>query len=170
MRKLLFWENWFEGWIGWRGCGKEGCSPNVPRNIPVTVRFQKFPPSRTLPPSITFSRTLFSCEEIILSTTWKNSSLNAMNCTLCFCEHSSYFDSSRSARFRWYQGVFTSQDLAPEWSIDNVYVGTACQGHCQGHGVCLHGMMCMCDDGYAGDNCYAAQNNPTALKEDFESK
>ncbi|XP_070192277.1 reelin-like isoform X2 [Littorina saxatilis] len=72
-----------------------------------------------------------------------------------------------SVRFRWYQGDVPPHDFAPEWAIDNVYVGMACMDHCHGHGSCMGGMACLCDDGYQGPTCVPDQPLPTYLKEDF---
>ena len=43
-----------------------------------------------------------------------------------------------------------------------------CFGHCGGHGTCINGMLCQCDEGYNGDRCVAIRDHPTFLKEDFE--
>ncbi|WAR26097.1 RELN-like protein [Mya arenaria] len=40
---------------------------------------------------------------------------------------------SRTLRFRWYQGVIPEDDYGPEWAIDNVFIGMACMQHCLGH-------------------------------------
>ena len=70
-------------------------------------------------------------------------------------------------RFRWYQGDIPANDFAPEWAIDNVYVGMACMDHCNGHGSCLGGMACLCDVGYHGPTCVPDHPLPSYLKEDF---
>ncbi|KAK3103287.1 hypothetical protein FSP39_018199 [Pinctada imbricata] len=57
-----------------------------------------------------------------------------------------------SLRFRWYQGSVPSDDFAPEWAIDNVFIGMACMDHCLGHGSCSDTMMCTCDPSYHGDS------------------
>ena len=72
-----------------------------------------------------------------------------------------------SLRFRWYQGFVPSNDYAPEWAIDNVFIGMACMDHCLGHGACSDTMMCSCDYGYQGDSCHPANSKPAYLKEDF---
>ena len=72
------------------------------------------------------------------------------------------------ARFRWYQGFFSTQDVPPEWAVDNVYIGMQCMEHCGGHGTCINGMLCQCDEGYNSDRCVAIRHHPTFLKEDFE--
>ncbi|KAL8563520.1 hypothetical protein ACOMHN_064345 [Nucella lapillus] len=72
-----------------------------------------------------------------------------------------------SVRFRWYQGSVPADDFAPEWAIDNVYVGMACMDHCRGHGSCLGGMACLCDAGHSGPTCVPDSPLPTYLKEDF---
>ncbi|XP_076339324.1 reelin-like [Tachypleus tridentatus] len=70
-------------------------------------------------------------------------------------------------RFRWYQGYYSLREAPPYWSVDNVYIGPACPLHCLGHGSCLNGIMCICDDNYDGDFCHASKPNPSFLKEVF---
>lgn len=70
-------------------------------------------------------------------------------------------------RFRWYQGFIPDNDFAPEWAIDNVFIGMACMDHCLGHGVCTDTMMCSCDTGYRGDSCVPANDKPLYLRDDF---
>ncbi|KAJ8301142.1 hypothetical protein KUTeg_020129 [Tegillarca granosa] len=72
-----------------------------------------------------------------------------------------------SMRFRWYQGFIPDNDFAPEWAIDNVFIGMACMDHCLGHGVCTDTMMCSCDTGYHGDSCVPSNNKPLYLRDDF---
>lgn len=72
-----------------------------------------------------------------------------------------------SLRFRWYQGFVPSDDFAPEWAIDNVFIGMACMDHCLGHGACSDTMMCTCDPDYHGDSCFPANQKPAYFKEDF---
>ncbi|XP_021361182.1 reelin-like [Mizuhopecten yessoensis] len=66
-------------------------------------------------------------------------------------------------RLRWIQ----AQDgAAPNWAIDNVYIGDCPEG-CQGHGVCTDG-TCRCDFGYDGPTCEeTVVPNPTELMENF---
>jgi len=40
-------------------------------------------------------------------------------------------------------------DDAPNWAIDDVYVGEKCPKMCQGRGDCIDG-SCSCDSGYIG--------------------
>ena len=87
-----------------------------------------------------------------------------------------------SVRFRWYQGHFGSSSpisnnpsqpsstSASEWAVDNVFIGMQCQGHCQGHGVCVSGLFCQCDEGYGGETCGVEETRATFLLDDFEGK
>ncbi|GFR97714.1 reelin [Elysia marginata] len=72
-------------------------------------------------------------------------------------------------RFRWFQGHIADTDFGPEWAIDNVYIGQACMDHCRGHGYCLGGTMCHCDEGYIAPLCVPDTPLPAFLKEDFDS-
>ena len=78
------------------------------------------------------------------------------------------FVGRRSARFRWHQGRFDSEQSPPPWAIDNVYIGSQCKEHCKGHGTCVNGVLCQCDDGYDREHCTSSAPNPNFLKEDFE--
>ncbi|XP_064633067.1 reelin-like [Lineus longissimus] len=75
-----------------------------------------------------------------------------------------------TARFRWYQGDFTSpRNPAPSWSIDNVYIGMKCDHHCSGHGSCINGLFCQCDEFFQeGPTCRPSLLLPRYLKDDFE--
>ena len=75
-------------------------------------------------------------------------------------------------RFRWSQDRRAHYDSArlTSWAIDNVYVGMQCETHCSGHGTCIGGMLCLCDDGYTGDQCTSDSRRPNFLKEDFEGR
>lgn len=76
---------------------------------------------------------------------------------------------SRSVQFRWYQGFYLAGMTPPTWALDNVYIGPHCQDMCSGHGTCVRGTYCKCDQGYSGSNCSVADlPNPDFLKEDFE--
>ncbi|XP_022095907.1 reelin-like [Acanthaster planci] len=74
-----------------------------------------------------------------------------------------------TVRFRWYQGFYRSHDQPRPWALDNVYIGPLCPELCGGHGACVDGHQCRCDQGYGGRNCYALQQNPRYLKEEFEA-
>lgn len=66
-------------------------------------------------------------------------------------------------RFRWIQ---TPEGTAPNWAIDNVYIGDCPEG-CQNHGVCTDG-TCRCGFGYTGPTCEeTVVPNPTELMENF---
>ena len=43
-----------------------------------------------------------------------------------------------------------------------------CMENCNGHGSCVSGMFCQCDEGYSGQTCMYGENNPTFIKEEFE--
>lgn len=73
-----------------------------------------------------------------------------------------------SLRFRWYQGFIAEDHYAPEWAIDNVFIGMACMDYCQGHGACSDTMMCTCDQNRHGDSCVTSFQLPTHLSDDFE--
>lgn len=75
---------------------------------------------------------------------------------------------SRALRFRWYQGFVPDNHFAPEWAIDNVFIGMACMDHCLGHGTCADTMMCACDQGHGGDSCSPLNPNLVYLKENFK--
>ncbi|KAG7169873.1 Reelin-like, partial [Homarus americanus] len=73
------------------------------------------------------------------------------------------------ARFRWWQGYYRARESSATWGVDNVYIGPACVHHCGGHGYCLNGVHCVCDDGYDGDeSCRLTKENQQTLREDFE--
>ena len=74
----------------------------------------------------------------------------------------------RSLRFRWYQGFVAEDQYAPEWAIDNVFIGMACMDYCLGHGACSDTMMCTCDQNRVGDSCVTSSQLPTYLSDDFE--
>jgi len=72
-------------------------------------------------------------------------------------------------RFRWRQDRLESfNHPTASWAIDNVYIGMQCESHCNGHGTCISGMLCLCDDGYTGEHCTSDTPRPNFLKEDFE--
>ena len=73
-------------------------------------------------------------------------------------------------RFRWYQGHFSPQQFVTSWALDNVYIGMQCEGDCSGHGTCVSGVLCECDDGFTGAVCATETRRPTYLIEDFEGK
>jgi len=82
-----------------------------------------------------------------------------------------YVDVSSVVRFRWSQDPIRSYHRPrASWAVDNVYIGMQCEAHCGGHGTCVSGMMCLCDDGYAGDHCTFAAPRPNFIKEDFEGR
>ena len=76
----------------------------------------------------------------------------------------------RSVSFRWTQGFIPNGAEATTWALDNVYIGAGCLGDCGGHGSCINGLLCQCDEGYGGDQCAPIQHNPRFLKEDFTGR
>eukprot|EP00058_Branchiostoma_floridae_P011776 XP_002597264.1 hypothetical protein BRAFLDRAFT_66399 [Branchiostoma floridae] len=77
---------------------------------------------------------------------------------------------SSMTQFRWTQ-LTSNLQVAPQWAIDDVYVGEACDENlCGGHGHCGEGGRCACDDGYQGERCEPAANKVSNyLKEGFET-
>ncbi|XP_057204020.1 reelin isoform X1 [Triplophysa rosa] len=76
--------------------------------------------------------------------------------------------SSGATQFRWIQ-----QEAAGErysWGVDHVYIGEACPGLCGGHGYCTSGPVCICDEGYHGEDCSSSSSElPSTIKDNFES-
>lgn len=72
-----------------------------------------------------------------------------------------------SIRFRWTQGHILQFDHAPEWAIDNVFIGMMCFDNCNGHGSCGPSMECECDRGYGGESCTPIEPHPNYIKEEF---
>ncbi|XP_033643082.1 reelin-like [Asterias rubens] len=74
-----------------------------------------------------------------------------------------------TVRFRWYQGFYRSRrELMHPWALDNIYIGPLCPQLCNGHGACIDGNQCVCDEGYSGRSCHLGKQNPRYLKETFE--
>ncbi|XP_045618804.2 reelin [Procambarus clarkii] len=73
------------------------------------------------------------------------------------------------ARFRWWQGYYLARESAAPWGLDNVYIGPSCIHHCAGHGYCINGDQCVCDDNFDGnETCILMNETPQTLNEDFE--
>ncbi|XP_033646479.1 reelin-like isoform X1 [Asterias rubens] len=72
-----------------------------------------------------------------------------------------------TVRFRWYQGFYRRELMHP-WALDNIYIGPLCPQLCNGHGACIDGNQCVCDEGYSGRSCHLGKQNPRYLKETFE--
>ncbi|KAM9481369.1 reelin [Clarias gariepinus] len=68
----------------------------------------------------------------------------------------------KAVRFRFYQ-----QHSDTQWALGYIYIGPACENHCNGHGDCLE-QRCLCDAGFSGQNCYATSVFKKTLKERFE--
>ena len=45
-----------------------------------------------------------------------------------------------------------------------------CPENCNGHGTCINGMFCQCDEKFTGQTCRDAQSLPDMLHDDFESR
>ncbi|XP_064117876.1 LOW QUALITY PROTEIN: reelin-like [Macrobrachium nipponense] len=72
-------------------------------------------------------------------------------------------------RFRWIQGHYQGKEKAVPWGIDNVYIGPSCPHHCSGHGYCVNGDRCFCDDRFEGQvDCALSEQLPQTLHEGFE--
>ncbi|XP_076045051.1 reelin-like isoform X2 [Oratosquilla oratoria] len=73
-----------------------------------------------------------------------------------------------TVRFRWWQGRYEAREEGVPWGIDNVYIGPACPRHCLGHGYCINGDSCICDENYDEEFCTFVTSNPKVLKDGFE--
>ena len=72
-------------------------------------------------------------------------------------------------RFRWYQGYYHPKETSIAWGLDNLYIGPGCTKHYQGHGYCLNGDVCICDEGHdEGETCNPEKEFPKELHENFE--
>ena len=57
-----------------------------------------------------------------------------------------------AVRLRWRQGG----NAVGEWAIDNIVIGNRmlhCPQICNSHGRCTLNSVCICDEGYSGDQC-----------------
>uniref|UniRef100_A0A8D2LW77 Reelin n=1 Tax=Varanus komodoensis TaxID=61221 RepID=A0A8D2LW77_VARKO len=76
--------------------------------------------------------------------------------------------SSSATQFRWIQKG--EEPEKQSWAIDHVYIGEACPKLCSGHGYCTTGAICICDEGYQGDDCSVFSHDlPSYIKDNFES-
>uniref|UniRef100_A0A8C9VAA0 Reelin n=1 Tax=Scleropages formosus TaxID=113540 RepID=A0A8C9VAA0_SCLFO len=76
--------------------------------------------------------------------------------------------SSGATQFRWIQRDGTGERRS--WGVDRVYIGEACPGFCSGRGYCTSGAVCICDEGYQGEDCSLASGDlPSSIKDNFES-
>ena len=83
--------------------------------------------------------------------------------------HLSLFHSN--VRFRWSESTDPSSSSALSWALNNVYIGPACIYHCSGHGHCINGDTCICDEGYDGESvCLPLDSNPATAKITFDGK
>ncbi|XP_048861285.1 reelin-like [Brienomyrus brachyistius] len=76
--------------------------------------------------------------------------------------------SSGATQFRWIQQGGAGEHHG--WGVDRVYIGEACPGLCSGHGYCTSGAICICDEGYQGEDCSLTTIDlPSSIKDNFES-
>ena len=60
-----------------------------------------------------------------------------------------------AVRLRWRQ-VNMTPNVAGEWALDNIIIGNRsvhCPQLCNGHGRCTLESVCICDEGFSGNNC-----------------
>ncbi|KAE8616335.1 hypothetical protein XENTR_v10008776 [Xenopus tropicalis] len=77
--------------------------------------------------------------------------------------------SSSATQFRWIQKGDETEKQS--WAVDHVYIGEACPKLCSGHGYCTTGAICLCDEGYQGDDCSLFNHDlPSYIKDNFESE
>ncbi|KAM4036706.1 reelin isoform 2-T2 [Anomaloglossus baeobatrachus] len=77
--------------------------------------------------------------------------------------------SSSATQFRWIQKGDETEKQS--WAVDHVYIGEACPKLCSGHGYCTTGAVCICDEGYQGDDCSLFSHDlPSYIKDNFESE
>ncbi|KAF2351370.1 Sialidase [Trinorchestia longiramus] len=74
-----------------------------------------------------------------------------------------------NVRFRWIElGDPSMPSLV--WALDNIYLGPACIYHCGGHGLCINGDTCLCDEGYDEDaSCLSLSGNPSSFRLSFDN-
>eukprot|EP00062_Callorhinchus_milii_P006692 gi/632947500/ref/XP_007889076.1/ PREDICTED: reelin [Callorhinchus milii] len=95
------------------------------------------------------------------------SSVNSSSWSRVTIQLSDYIASS-ATQFRWIQKEGTTEKQS--WAIDNVYIGEPCSRLCSGHGYCRTGTVCICDEGYQGDDCANPVSDlPSYIKDNFES-
>lgn len=77
----------------------------------------------------------------------------------------------RNVRFRWIENGVSADSTPLIWGIDNVYIGPSCIFHCNGHGHCINGDTCICDEGYDGNStCLPLNDFPASAKITFDGK
>ena len=60
-----------------------------------------------------------------------------------------------AVRLRWRQ-VYTEPGVVGDWALDNIVIGNRslhCPQLCNGRGRCTLNSVCICDEGFSGDNC-----------------
>lgn len=77
--------------------------------------------------------------------------------------------SSSATQFRWIQKGDETEKQS--WAVDHVYIGEACPKLCSGRGYCTTGAICICDEGFQGDDCSIFNHDlPSYIKDNFESE
>ena len=60
-----------------------------------------------------------------------------------------------AVKLRWRQEFITTM-VAGEWALDNIVIGNRsvhCPQLCNGHGRCTLQSICVCDEGFSGNDC-----------------
>ena len=60
-----------------------------------------------------------------------------------------------AVRLRWTQ-VYITSNVAGEWALDNIVIGNRsvhCPQLCNGRGRCTLQSVCVCDEGFSGNDC-----------------
>ncbi|KAG8439950.1 hypothetical protein GDO86_005931 [Hymenochirus boettgeri] len=77
--------------------------------------------------------------------------------------------SSSATQFRWIQKGDETEKQS--WAVDHVYIGEACPKLCSGRGYCTTGAICICDEGFQGDDCSIFNHDLSSyIKDNFESE
>ncbi|XP_070558262.1 reelin-like isoform X2 [Ptychodera flava] len=73
---------------------------------------------------------------------------------------------SRKIQFRWWQAAAVD---APDFALDDVYIGPSCPDMCNGKGICYHG-ECVCEQGYHGPSCLSVTPLTNSISDRFDDK
>lgn len=52
--------------------------------------------------------------------------------------------------------MYITSNVAGEWGVDNIVIGNRsvhCPQLCNGHGRCTLQSVCVCDEGFSGNDC-----------------